>query len=422
MLRKTVVLLFSLASIAGAQELYVDINAQPGGNGSHNAPFNSIETAVAYANGLPGIPNIRVAPGHYPVSATLLVQKTMIIQGSNRMNIDAQGFPTGADPLTESRIVGTAALGANTLVEIGNNGNLIPLLQILNLSFEAGPGGGDIMNLTSAQGFVIRDCVFVGSSALPAPTNSNGIRTYASSGEISGSYMTGVGAGAIARGGSPASPAIVAFHDNRSVGNKNGGVLLAGTSDGVLASGNELYATVWNNDLSSSVATPVSFGIRIFVKGDEDPVNAQLTSGHITAVIWNNQLVGNSVGASIDSGFTYRLVPPIANMVCDNRTFTGTLDLTFLNNTVAGSTNLPGVISFTRQQTTLGQPNSPQSSWQYLHNAVYSVIDPQHLFAGAKVDNPVDDPFVGGPCAADVVHEALNNSLTINGVRQSHTP
>ena len=69
--------------------------------------------------------------------------------------------------------------------------------------------------------------------------------------------------------------------------------------------------------------------------------------------------MGNTVGIAVDSGFTFRLVPPDANNICDTRTFTGTLDLTFRDNAVSGSTGYPGVISFTRLQTTLGIPTAP---------------------------------------------------------------
>ena len=190
-----------LASIAFAQGVFVDINAPSGGDGSNHAPFNSIETAVAYANGLSGTPTIRVAAGRYPVSATLVIQKGMILRGSNRMLTDSDGFPTGADPQTESRIVGTAALGANLLVSIGaNNGQTISPIDIRQLTFEAGPGTGVIMQLTGVQDFTIGGSVFVGSTTLPQPARGIGLLTNASSGEMRGNYLRGLTAGAILRG------------------------------------------------------------------------------------------------------------------------------------------------------------------------------------------------------------------------------
>ncbi|AMO23696.1 hypothetical protein GCM10027034_37060 [Ramlibacter solisilvae] len=410
---------FGLASIAFAQKVFVDINAPPGGDGSNQAPFNSIETAVAYANGLSETPTIEVAAGRYPVSATLVIQKGMILRGSNRMLTDSDGFPTGADPQTESRIVGTAALGANRLVSIGaNNGQTISPIDIRQLTFEAGPGMGDIMHLTGVQDFTIRSSVFVGSTTLPQPTRGIGVLTNASSGELGGNFVRGLTAGVIVRGGSAASPANVTFHDNRSVGHGNGGVFLSGTSDGTLYSGNQLNATVRNNDLSGSAFSAQGFGLRITVKSQDDPIH-DIDNGHVTADVRDNRIVGNFTGIALDAGFTFRLIPPDDN-VCDPRSFTGTLDLTFRDNAVSGSTGFPTVISFTRLQTTLGIPTAPLSRCQYLHGATYSIDDRGGVFAGAKFDHPATDPFIG-PCAADLTNEPLNNVLTINGIPQSTT-
>jgi hypothetical protein len=62
----------------------------------------------------------------------------------------------------------------------------------------------------------------------------------------------------------------------------------------------------------------------------------------------------------------------------DTRVYTGTIDITLTGNTLSGSLLAPGLISFTREQTTLNPAQLP--SWQYLHNAIYTITDPRALW------------------------------------------
>jgi hypothetical protein len=71
------------------------------------------------------------------------------------------------------------------------------------------------------------------------------------------------------------------------------------------------------------------------------------------------------------------------------------------------------LISFTRFSATLNPTQRPQ--WQYLHNADFTIVDPQEELAGSIVDNPALDPFVDSFCAPDTTQEALGNSLRYNG-------
>ena len=54
------------------------------------------------------------------------------------------------------------------------------------------------------------------------------------------------------------------------------------------------------------------------------------------------------------------------------------------------------------------------SQWQYLHASTYTISDSDGTLAGAWVDHPAADPFVG-PCPADASNEALGNVLLYNG-------
>ncbi len=73
----------------------------------------------------------------------------------------------------------------------------------------------------------------------------------------------------------------------------------------------------------------------------------------------------------------------------------------------------PALVTFTRNAAALNPAALPQ--WQYLHGATFTITDPQETLAGAWIDHPERDPFLG-PCAGDAVHELLANTLRYNGV------
>src|SRR5262249_2907437 len=181
-------------------------------------------------------------------------------------------------------------------------------------------------------------------------------------------YIAGVGCGACIRGGYPDSPASIEFTGNRSVHNRNIGLLLGGASYGIPEHGDRLDVIVIGNDLSENT----SIGLRIFILR-KDPPDTQ-SSGAVHALIRGNRLVGNQIGISLDAGFPYRQVrvpPPSGPLVCDTRVYTGTLDVTLIGNTLSGSLLTPALISFTRFQATLNSALLP--FWQYLHNATYII-------------------------------------------------
>jgi hypothetical protein len=79
---------------------------------------------------------------------------------------------------------------------------------------------------------------------------------------------------------------------------------------------------------------------------------------------------------------------------------------------------LAALIAFTRNQPALHQV--PLDTWQYLHSATYDITDPDGTLAGAVIDNPEVDPFIGG-CPNDAAHEVLGNTLVYNGTVLPHT-
>jgi hypothetical protein len=125
--------------------------------------------------------------------------------------------------------------------------------------------------------------------------------------------------------------------------------------------------------------------------------------------VQDNRIAGNRTGIVIDAGFPYRRV----GTTCDERTFSGSVDLTLVDNTLTGSVLTPALVTFTRQ--TAARDPSTLSEWQYLHASTISISDRHGSLAGAWIDHPERDPFVG-PCPADAEREVLGNTLLYNGV------
>jgi hypothetical protein len=74
---------------------------------------NTIAGAVALARAAGGDPTIKVEPGLYELGSTITIDIPLDLVGSNVMEIDSGGWPTGVvNSWTETRIVGLAALGA----------------------------------------------------------------------------------------------------------------------------------------------------------------------------------------------------------------------------------------------------------------------------------------------------------------------
>ncbi len=410
--------IFSIVLAAQAQTVHVDYNGPANGNGSNQAPFKTIAAAVAYANALPGSPTIQVEPGIYEIADTMRIEKGLTLRGSTQVDVDSQGFPTGViHSATDAHILGTAALGTKPLFSFGKSGQVIQNITVRGLTFEAAPGNGSIMDFARVQNFEVRDSILLGSPLLTTP----GIQSFASSGTIRDTYMSGLQGGAFISAGYAGSPADVTFRNNRVIHGRVG-VFLAGTSDGITEPGNNLTAMVRDNDISDNNAAN-SVGVRIIVKGNESIPgygSTGLSSGNIQATIRNNRLVGNTIGISIDAGFVTRLVPPIPSTTCDTRLFTGLFDLSFRDNTLTGSLSKAALISFTQLQATLGTLSLSRT--QYLHIATFRIDDRDHVFTGALIDHPEKDQFVGGPCSADTIAESLGNMLSINGLPVGNTP
>jgi hypothetical protein len=272
-----------------------------------------------------------------------------------------------------------------------------------------------------AQDFTVAGNVIKG-----LPQSGFGINSQASSGAIAGNYVEKFTCGTCVTAGYIGSPAAVQIIGNRIVQNRAAGLILAGSTvldlpgvPSIPEPGDQMYAIVRNNDLSlNSSSSAAGFGIRVFMIRRTFP-DAQ-SSGDVQALIQDNRIDGNYIGISIDAGFPFRQIGAGADKVCDTRVYSGRFHLNLLGNQISNSLRSPGVISFTRFNATLNPTQRPQ--WQYLHDADFTIVDPQEGLAGSIVDNPALDPFVDSFCAADTTPEALGNSLRYNGRLVPETP
>jgi hypothetical protein len=408
-----VLVLLCLVTAARAEKegvLRVAAGAAAGGDGSGKAPFATIGEAVARATELGGA-TILVGPGTYPIASTVSIRVPLVLRGSNVMEVDADGWPTGnIAPGTETKILGTAALGAATMIAVGSvSGPVLSGVTVENLTLDLGPGGGNDLDIAKTQDFLVRGNKVNGAAAFI------GIFAAGSSGRIVGNYVSGVGCGTCVGGGDAASPAHIEYVGNRATGNRFGGILLNGSGTGLPETdSNLLDVDIEGNDLSGNIASPrFSFGIRIFViRRDNGAIGDTQSDGNVVARIQGNRIVGNEMGMSIDAGFPYRQYGPVPQL-CDARVYTGSFDISLRGNTLTGSHLTPALISFTRNSASFNP--ATRGAWQFLHGATYVIDDPEGSLTGYWLDHAETDRFTGGVCPADAAAEVLGNTLIYNG-------
>lgn len=381
--------------------IHVDDDAPLGGNGTGASPYHNLEDALAKAR-MTSAAVIQVAPGDYAIGSTFVIDQTLELRGASVLVKGTDGWPTGeVEPGTQTRLIGTASLGTESLVAVRrSDGVVVNEVRISGFVFE-GPTTLTVeLNLTRVQDYTVRDNVFLGPAFL-------GVESIASSGRVAGNYFSGVGTGAAFAGGYPASPSQVTFKGNRAVNNRIGGILLDGNSIGIPELGDELDAVVRDNDLSQNGTGPNSFGVRLFIiRRDLNLPGDTQSAANIRALLQSNRLVGNRIGIVLDAGFPYRLV----GTQCDTRVYTGTIDLTLKGNALTDSVLTPALVTFTRNTSAL---IPALAQWQYLHAATFKITDREGTLAGAWIDHPDRDPFLG-PCPADAVKEPLGNIFRYN--------
>ena len=125
------------AQSAGLQFINVNASAPPGGNGTLAKPFNNIADAVNYARTAGGHPTIQVAPGVYQFSSTITIDIPLDLIGSDVLEIDSNGWPTGSVRSgTEAQVVGLATLGTSPLISAGRtDGVVVDAVNIRGFTF-----------------------------------------------------------------------------------------------------------------------------------------------------------------------------------------------------------------------------------------------------------------------------------------------
>jgi Protein of unknown function (DUF1565) len=391
------------AQTAQTVVIHVNDDAAPGGNGTSRAPYDSLTDALAAAGATSAAVVITVAPGNYAIAGSLVVDRPLELRGSSVLIQDADGWPTGDVVAgTETRIFASNSTLPQVILVGKGDSSVLSDVTIRGFVFE-GTATGISMLLTRVQDFRVADNVF-------RPPANFGLQSVASSGSVTGNHFRGVGTGAIFTGGYPASPSNVVATGNRSVENTLGGMLLNGASINIPELGDQLDATIRDNDLSGNTAPPQGFGLRVFIlRRDLGAPGDSQSSASIKALVQDNRIDGNRSGIVIDAGFPYRRV----GTVCDSRVYSGTADIELAGNSLAGSLQTPALVTFTRQQSALNPALLPQ--WGYLHAAHFAISDKDGTLEDAWIDHPATDPFVG-PCPDDATNEPLENVFVYNGV------
>jgi hypothetical protein len=398
----------SAAAGPGVLTLFVDASAA-GGDGSARAPFPSIAAAVAEgkaawtAHAARAV-QIHVAPGQYPLTAPIVIDYPVQLLGSNELLVDGDGRPTGTVAGgTETRVFAASSYGAAPLIRATDTQDVV--IKGFTLANAAANSFGVVF--VRVQTFQLSHNVLSGAGTMI------GFDISASSGTVRGNYASNILCGACIESGSATTPQAVNVVGNRLVSNRQYGILLnGGGPEGTLT------ATITNNDLSHNKANArLSGGLRLMTVRRSLADTATPTGGELSAVLQGNTIRDNQVGIMIDAGFPTRTF----NGVCSPLVYSGTTTLVMRgSNLVSGNLVAPSVITFGRSNAAMF-PTDFLPLWQYLHNSSITVEDGDNALAGFWFDNPLTDPYTGS-CPADATHEALNNTLIVNGLMLTGRP
>jgi len=391
--------------------IYVNIGAEPGGDGSFGLPYRNLRPALNKARETAGAVTIWVAPGHYVVSSTLVINRPLVLRGSSELVQDDEGLPTGEVLAgTETQIVATAALGAEPLISVGRaNGVVISRVTIRNLVFTHADPTATQLTIRRVQDYRVSSNVFRTGGRI-------GLESIASSGDVIRNHFSLLETGAMFAAGYPQSPSNVLFQGNRAVHNERAGVLLDGASVYIPERGNQLSAVVQDNDLSGNY-----FSAHLFTIFREPglPGDTQET-GHIHALLKGNFIRDSNAGVVVEAGYPFR---ELEGGVCDPRNYSGSVDITAEDNRLSGNFWANLWVTFTRWPGGSGLAGPDfYAAWDYLHAARFRIRDPQGNFKQENditygtifYDAPARDRHVGS-CPGDEDAELLGNVLLYNG-------
>jgi hypothetical protein len=417
-----------LTTVFGGQargdSIFVDAGANPGGNGSAAAPYQTITEAIAQAREIRqrnphSKINVQVAAGVYSEAFPIYLNISKLsLRGSTHLIEDDAGLPQDCGP-------GAPALPA-PCVEAGTETSITPLtpLQSGQSLFIVGPtrdGSDPRLTDVSIEGFVFDGravdvrasgvSVFVDrvDDFLIAHNVSQGtmISTFTrlSSGMILGQFVYGSNDAFVVGAGSDIDPARVVLKHNRVTRNNQGGLALGVAPVKSLATDpnlrplqtifdpelhpdqvpDKLQIEVIENDFSSNA----TFGFRFesYVSGNlfYDTTDNQPMTASITAVIGDNSFTSNGeYGLTVEGAFATRSNP---------RGFTATFMGQFHDNDLSGNGRAGIFAGFMLNGVVTRNPGLINTNKYVRDSRFFITADEATLSSGLDYDNPLLDPF-----------------------------
>ena len=433
------IMLTAFGGQARGDSIFVNASANPGGDGTAVAPYQTITQAIARAREIREIKpyskiNVHVASGVYSDTFPIYLNISKLsLLGSTKLIQDDAGLPQDCGP-------GAPALPA-PCVEVGTETLITPItpLQRGQALFIVGPTRDrSELNLTdvSIQGFVFDGragdvtasglAVFVDrvNDFLIAHNVSRRTMITAlsrlSSGKIIGQFVYSSNDAFIVGAGSDVNPATVVLKHNRVTRNNQGTLVLGVAPVKSMATDPNLtplqtsFDPVLHPDrvpdklkieiIENEFSRNVTFGLRFesYVSGNVfyDTTDNQSMTANITAVIGDNSFTNNGeYGLTVEGAFATRSNP---------RDFTATFNGWFHDNDLSGNGRAGFFAGFMLNGVVTRNPGLINTN-KYVRNSFFRITaDEETLSSGLDYDNPLLDPF-------DHV-TPLNNQLQVNEV------
>ncbi|MBA3567761.1 MAG: hypothetical protein H0W28_00190 [Pyrinomonadaceae bacterium] len=423
---------------ARGDSIFVDAGANPGGDGSAAAPYQTITEAIAQAREIRQRKphskiNVHVAPGVYSEAFPIYLNISKLsLRGSTKLIEDHAGLPQDCGP-------GAPALPA-PCIEAGTETLITPLtpLQSGQDLFIVGPTSDrSDLSLTdvSVEGFVFDGratnlatsgmAIFVDrvDDFLIDHNVSRGtlIATFTrlSSGKIRGQFVYGSNDAFFVTAGSDIYPATVVLQHNRVTRNNQGTVAVGVAAVKLRATDpnrsplqtmydpalhpeevpNKLTIKVTENDFSRN--NTFGFRFQSYVSGNlfYDTTNNQPMTANVTAMVKRNSFTNNGeYGLTVEGAFATRSNP---------RVFTATFTGKLRENDLIGNGRAGIFAGFMLNGVVTRNPGLINTN-KHLRDSTFNIrADESSLASGLDYDNPLLDPF-------DHV-TPLNNQLQVNG-------
>ena len=435
----TFLLLFAAFSEgAWARGIYVDVNAAPGGDGTRNAPVQTIAQAMERAREIRRNERsrivIHVAPGVYNENFPIYVNvSNLALRGSTHLIEDDDDLPGNCG--TDSAPVPCVESGTETLIvpplpqTVGSVLFLVAptkenaAAKLTDITISGFIFDGKATDVASAGDAIYFDRVDNFSINHTVTRNVRiGIWTRMATGRIQNNFAYNSNDGLAVFGGSELYPATVDVSGNRVTNNSAMGAAAVGTATvkavKIMDDPNikeiqtlfdprshpeqvpdKLAIVVIGNDFSRNS----SFGFRFesYVNGDVfyDTTDNQPMTANIRATVRSNLCRNNGeYGFTVEGASATRINPP---------KFTGTFDGSFEDNDCSGTGRAGIFAGFMLNGVVTRNPGLINTN-KYLQDSRFTAqIDDQSLSSGFDYDNPILDPFDK--------QTPLNNQLTING-------